>query len=84
MSKQCYELQNFILCPLIVGVIAMLKLHDIQEVLWTDDFIFCLDLNDGRRPVLRKRNERFKDAEHDRFGGESVMVWAGTSYDGST
>lgn len=53
--------------------------HDIQGVLWTDDFIFCQDFNYGRWRVLRKRNERFKDccdAEHDRFGGESVMVWA--------
>lgn len=61
--------------------------HYIQGVLWTDESRFCLDFNDGSRRVWRKKNERFKDccvAEHDRFGGGSVMVWAGISYGGST
>ncbi|XP_062611745.1 uncharacterized protein LOC134273568 [Saccostrea cucullata] len=61
--------------------------HHIQGVLWTDESRFCLDFNDGRRRVWRKKNERYKDCcitEHDRFGCGSVMVWAGISYDGST
>jgi len=59
----------------------------IRPVLFTDESRFCLDFNDGRRRVWRQKNERFKDccvAEHDRFGGGSVMVWAGISYDGCT
>ena len=34
-----------------------------------------------------RKNERFRDScilEHDRFGGPSVLVWGGISYDGST
>jgi hypothetical protein len=46
-----------------------------------------LDFHDGRRRVWRQKNERFKDCcvvEHDRFGGGSIMVWGGISFDGST
>ena len=59
----------------------------IRPVLFTDESRFCLDFQDGRRRVWRQKNERFKNccvAEHDRFGGGSVMVWGGISYDGST
>ena len=59
----------------------------LRNVLWTDESKFNLDFNDGRRRVWRQRNERFLDCcvvEHDRFGGGSVLVWAGISYDGHT
>ena len=59
----------------------------LRNVLWTDESKFNLDFNDGRRRVWRQRNERFRDCcvvEHDRFGGGSVLVWAGISYDGRT
>jgi len=35
--------------------------------------------------VCGDKNERFRDCcvkEHDRFGGPSVLVWGGVSYDG--
>ena len=59
----------------------------IRPILFTDESRFCLDFHDGRRRVWRQKNERFKNccvAEHDRFGGGSVMAWGGISYDGST
>ena len=59
----------------------------IRPVLFTDESRFCLDFHDGRRRVWRQKNERFKNccvAEHDRFGGGSVMVWGDINYDGST
>ena len=59
----------------------------IRPLLFTDESRFCLDFHDGRRRVWRQKKERFKNccvAEHDRFGGGSVMVWGGISYDGST
>ena len=58
-----------------------------RHVLFTDESKFCLDHHDGRKRVWRQRNERFKDccvAEHDQFGGGSVLVWAGISFDGRT
>ena len=42
---------------------------------------------DRRARVWRMRNERFAEvciAEHDRYGGGSVMVWAGISSQGKT
>lgn len=57
----------------------------LHAILFTDESKFMLDFNDGRRRVWRQRNERFQNccvAEHDRFGGGSVMVWGGISYDG--
>lgn len=59
----------------------------LRNILFTDESKFNLDFNDGRRRVWRQKNERFRDccvAEHDRFGGGSVLVWAGISYDGRT
>jgi len=59
----------------------------LRNILYTDESKFNLDFHDGRRRVWRQRNERFRDccvAEHDRFGGGSVLVWAGISYDGRT
>ena len=58
-----------------------------RNVLFTDESKFNLMYHDGRRRVWRQRNERFKDccvSEHNRFGGGSVLVWGGISYDGAT
>ena len=63
------------------------QLRHFRPILFTDESKFCLDFHDGRRRVWRQRNERFTDcciAEHDKFGGGSVIVWAGISYDGRT
>lgn len=63
------------------------RVRNLRPVLFTDESRFCLDFNDGRRRVWRQKNERFKNccvAEHDRFGGGSIMVWGGISYDGCT
>jgi transposase len=59
----------------------------IFDLYFSDESRFCLDYHDGQRRVWRQKNERFKNccvAEHDRFGGGSIMVWGGISYDGST
>ena len=51
-----------------------------RNVLFTDESRFCLDFNDGRARVWRNRNERYANctiAEHDRYGGGSLMIWAG-------
>ena len=58
-----------------------------RSVLFTDESKFCVDFNDGRRRVWRQKNKQFRDCciqEHDRFGGPSVLVWGGVSYDEST
>ena len=58
-----------------------------RPVLFTDESRFCLDFNDGRRRVWRQPGERYADcniAQHDRFGGGSIMVWGGISLDGRT
>lgn len=55
---------------------------DWAQVLFTDESRFKLHCNDGRRLVYRRRGERYSDAcviERDRFGGGSVMIWAGVS-----
>ena len=64
-----------------------MPLARLRSVLFTDDSKFCVDFNDGRKRVCRQKNERFRDCcvlEHDRFGGPSVLVLGGISYDGST
>jgi len=46
-----------------------------------------MDFHDGRNRVRRRPNERYCDAtvaEHDRYGGGLVMVWAGISLRGRT
>ena len=56
-------------------------------VLFTDESRFCVDFTDRRARVWRMPNERFAPvcvAEHDRFGGGSVIVWAGISALGKT
>ena len=61
--------------------------NDWAPVLFTDESRFCADFTDRRARVWRMPNERFAPvcvAEHDRFGGGSVMVWAGISAQGKT
>jgi transposase-like protein len=51
-----------------------------RSILWTDESRFALDFHDGRIRVRRLKNERYADCcilEHDRYGGGSLMVWAG-------
>ena len=58
-----------------------------RTVLFTDESKFCADFLDRRRRVWRRPGERYLPVnvvEHDRFGGQSVMVWAGISVDGRT
>lgn len=57
------------------------------QVLFTDESRFCLQNNDGRIRVWRRQGERYADAcvvERERFGGGSLMVWAGISLNGRT
>ena len=61
--------------------------NDWASVLFTDESRFCVDFTNRRARVWRMPNERFAPvcvAEHDRFGGGSVMVWAGISAQGKT
>ena len=61
--------------------------NDRAPVLFTDESRFCVDFTDRRARVWRMPNERFAPvcmAEHDRFGGGSVIVWAGISAQGKT
>ena len=60
------------------------RLHTWQHILFSDEFRFSLRFSDG---CYRRRGERFTDQcvyESDRFGGGSVMVWAGICHDGRT
>ena len=61
--------------------------NDWAPVPFTDESRFCVDFTDRRARVWKMQNERFAPvcvAEHDRFGGGSVMVWAGISAQGKT
>ena len=61
--------------------------NDWAQVLFTDESRFCVDFTDRRARVWRMPNERFTPvcvAEHDWFGGDSVMVWEGISAQGKT
>ena len=61
--------------------------NDWAPVLFTVESRFCVGFTDRRARVWRMPNERFAPvcvAEHDRFGGGSVMVWAGISAQGKT
>ena len=58
-----------------------------REVLWTNESRFTLDFHDGRVRVHRMPGERYAPcciSEHDRFGGGSIMIWAGIWYGGRT
>ena len=52
------------------------------NVLFTDETRFNLERSDGRVRVYRRKGERYRNAcilEKNRFGGGSVMIWAGVS-----
>ncbi len=54
-----------------------------NSVLFSDESRFCIDHVDGRQRVWRRRGERFANCcvmEVNRWGGASVMVWAGISF----
>jgi len=56
------------------------RMRQWRNVMFSDESRFCLDFHDGRVRVRRLPSERFLDdciVEHDRYGGGSVMVWAG-------
>uniref|UniRef100_A0A674BZP5 Transposase Tc1-like domain-containing protein n=1 Tax=Salmo trutta TaxID=8032 RepID=A0A674BZP5_SALTR len=58
-----------------------------RPVLFTDESRFTLSTCDRRDRVWRCRGERSAACnilQHDRFGGESVMVWGGISLGGRT
>ena len=62
-------------------------LGDWRPVLFTDESRYCLDFTDRRARVWRRPGERLHAhniAEHDRYGGGTVMVWGGISWDGRT
>ena len=51
-----------------------------NNVMFSDESRFNLSRSDGRARVYRRKGERYADCcviERDRFGGGSVMVWAG-------
>ena len=63
------------------------SLHIWQHILFSDESRFSLHFSNGRYRVYRRRGERFTDQcvyESDRFGGGSVLVWAGICHDGRT
>lgn len=52
----------------------------VESSLFSDESRFNLSRSDGRTRVYRRKGERYADCcvvERDRFGGGSVMVWAG-------
>ena len=55
------------------------RIHTRQHIF----FSISLRFSDGRYCVYRMNGERFTD-QCDRFGGGSVMVWAGIYHDGRT
>ncbi len=58
-----------------------------NTILFSDESRFCLNTNDGRERVWRRAGERYAERcthEVDRWGGSSVMVWAGISADQRT
>ena len=64
-----------------------MPLENLRKILFTDESRFCVDNSDGRKCVWRRKNKLFVSccvAEHDRWGGPSVMVWVGISFDGVT
>lgn len=58
-----------------------------NSVLFSDESRFNVDFADRRQRVYRRRNERWSRcciSEHDRFGGGSVCVWGGVTWNGRT
>jgi hypothetical protein len=63
------------------------QIEDWRHVLFTDKSRFCLSTNDRRRRVWRRPGERFVQCaiqEVERFGGGSVMVWGGITFEDRT
>lgn len=61
--------------------------QDWRQVLFSDESRFCLRSPDGRERVWRRQGERFAQcnfSERVSFGGGSVMVWGGISFDAKT
>lgn len=57
-------------------------IRDWNGVLFSDESRICVDRADGRERVWRRRNERYANCcirQRNRWGGPSVMVWAGVS-----
>ena len=64
-----------------------IQLLHLRPILFTDESKFFVDCHDGRRNVLREKNETYRDCcvvEHNWFGGGSVMALVGISVDGAT
>ena len=62
-------------------------LWDLQPILFTDESRYCLDFTDHRAKVwteLGERSHDSKNCEHDRYGGGSIMVWGGISWERKT
>ena len=58
-----------------------------RHVMLSDESRFCLRFTDWRNRVWRRHGERYVRAtimEHDSYGGGSVMVWGGITYDRRT
>ena len=54
-----------------------------KSVVFTDESRFCLNMNDARARVWRRRGERYTNCcvrQADRRGGGSVIVWSGISW----
>ena len=63
------------------------RLHTWQHILFSDESRISLRFSAGHYRVHRRCGERFTDQcvyESDRFGGGSVIVWAGICHDGRT
>jgi transposase len=63
------------------------QIDDWRHVLFTDESRFCLSTNDRRRRVWRRPGEGFVQCaiqEVERFGGGSVMVWGGITFEDRT
>ena len=53
-----------------------------NTTVFSDESRFCVYHHDGRQRVWRRRGEQYAQCcilQHDRWGGPSVMVWAGIS-----
>ena len=63
------------------------RLHTWQHILFSDESRISLRFSAGHYRVHRRCGERLTDQcvyESDRFGGGSVIVWAGICHDGRT
>jgi hypothetical protein len=57
----------------------------LEDVLFTDKSRFCIDFTYRSARVWKRRGGRFQTvniAEHDRYGGGSVLVLGGINWDG--